>query len=297
MHTISTPAAICVLALGLCAVSQSGHAAEAQVGVRTFAWDTPSGVPFIVNTDGSPATGFAVASRSVTAVAGNSSSSAQASADALSGAVREKLDADVAASQYIIGRNAGGSSSASMTGSINLVGPAPPGLATFTASLDGSYDISTPAPFNYPSIDNSVAMFYTFQVGDSPQFNNNNQASYFFCCSPGTFSIPFSWTQLVNAGDSILFDLYLKTDVSAVAGFSHFDASNTFKITGVDLPPGYSFTSDSDGFLSQFGSQTPPASVPEPESALLLGLGLVLMTVTQRRQWTGARRTHVLTRT
>jgi len=296
MNTLSTPAAICVLALGLSAVSQSGHAAEAQVGVRTFASDVPSGVPFIVNTDGSPATGFAVASRSVTAVAGDSSSSAQASADALSGAVREKLDANVAASKFIIGRNAGGSSSASMRGSINLVGPAAPGLATFTASLDGSYDISTPAPFNYPSADNSVAMFYTFQVGDSPQFNNN-QASYFFCCSPGTFSIPFSWTQLVNAGDSILFDLYLRTDVSAVAGFSNFDASNTFKITGIDLPPGYSFTPDSDGFLSQFGSQTPTPSVPEPESALLLGLGLVLMAATQRRQWTGARRTHVLTRT
>jgi hypothetical protein len=229
----------------------------------------------------------------VTTVVGNASSYAQASADALSGAVKEKLGADVAASQYTIGRYGGGSSTASMSGSINLVGPAAPGLATFTALLNGSYDVSTPAPFDYPSLDNSIAMLYNFQVGNSPQFNNNNQSSYFFCCSPGTFSIPFTWTQLVNAGDSIFFDLYLKTDALAVAGFTHFDASNTFKITGVDLPPGYSFTSDSEGFLSQFGAPPPVSTVPEPESALLFGLGLTLIAATRRRRLTRALCTHV----
>jgi hypothetical protein len=225
----------------------------------------------------------------VATVAGNSSSYAQASADALSGAVKEKLGADVAASQYIIGRYGGGSSVASMSGSINLLGPAAPGLATFTAVLNGSYDVSTPAPFNYPSLNNSIAMFYHFQVGNSPQFNNNNQSLYYFCCSPGTFNIPFTWTQLVNPGDSIFFDLYLKADALAVAGFSHFDASNTFKITGVELPPGYSFTSDSNGFLSQFSAPVSPgpgpvSSVPEPVSALLVGLGLILIPATRRRE-------------
>lgn len=142
---------VCVLALGLSAFSHLGHAALAQVGVRAFASDQPSGIEFTDNSAGSPATGFAVASRSVTTAAGNSSSYAQASANGLSGVVREKLGADVAASQYIIGRNAGASSGASMSGSINLVGPALPGLATFTAVLEGSYDVSTPARFNFPS--------------------------------------------------------------------------------------------------------------------------------------------------
>lgn len=278
---------VCALAIGLSAISELGHAALAQVGVRAFASDQPSGIDFTEHSTGSPATGFAVALRSVATVAGNASSHAQASADGLSGVVREKLGADVAASQYIIGRYAGGSSRASMSGSINLVGPASPGLATFTAVLEGSYDVSTPAPFDFPSLNNAVEMFYTFQVGDSPQFNNNHSL-YYFCCSPGTFSIPFSWTQLVNAGDSIYFDLYLKTDALSVAGFAHFDASNTFKITGVDLPDGYSYTADSDGFLSQFDALPPVSSVPEPESLLLLGLGLILMAATRWRKLTGA---------
>lgn len=275
------------LVLGLGGLAPLAHAAVAQVSVRAFASDAPSGVQFTVNTDGSPATGFAVASKSVTAVAGDSSSYAQASADALSGAVREKLGAGVAASKYIIGRAAGGSSSASMRGGINLVGPALPGLATFTAVLEGSYDISTPAPFNYPSADNSVAMDYMFQVGNSPSFNNTSKL-YYFCCSPGTFSIPFSWTQMVSAGDFILFDFYLRTDVVTVAGLTNFDASHTFKVTGVDLPDGYSFTPDSDGFLSQFGTAPPVSSVPEPQSSLLLGLGLMLMATARQHRTTQA---------
>jgi len=269
-----------LLALGLCAMSPFGHAALAQVGVRTFASDTPSGIDFTVNTAGSPATGFAVASRSVSAVAGNASSYSQASADAHGGVMREKLGAEVAASRYVIGRYGGGSSTAAMSGSINLVGPAAPGLATFTAVLEGSYNIFTPAPFDYPSLDNSVSMNYTFRVGDSPEFHSAGDVRY-FCCTPGTFSIPFSWTQMVSAGDSILFSLYLDVDVLNVAGLTEFDASNTFKITGVDLPSGYSFTSDADGFLSEFGA--PLSSVPEPASWWLVGLGLTAITATRRR--------------
>lgn len=268
-----------LLALGLCAMSPFGHAALAQVAVRAFGMDLPSGVGFTVNTAGTPS-GPALASRSVAAVAGDSSSYAQATADPLSGVVREKLGATVAASRYVVGRHAGGSSTASMSGSINLVGPASPGLATFTAVLEGSYNILTPAPFDYPSVDNSVAMNYHFQVGDSPEFHNLGDV-YYFCCTPGTFSIPFSWTQLVSAGDSIFFDFYLDVDVLTVAGLSQFDASNTFKVTGVDLPDGYSFTSDASGFLSQFGA--PVSAVPEPMSLLLVGLGLTAIGTSRRR--------------
>lgn len=148
--------------------------------------------------------------------------------------------------------------------------------------LEGSYDITTPPPFDYPSADNSVAMDYHFRVGDSPEFHNTSKL-YYFCCSPGTFSIPFTWTQMVSAGDAIVFDFYLRSDLVTVAGLAEFDASNTFKVTGIDLPDGYSFTSDSDGFLSKFGAAPPPTSVPEPASSLLLGLGLTLMAATRRR--------------
>lgn len=279
--THSTPYPAYLLALGLGAFAHVAHAADAGASVRAFATDTPSGVDFTDHSASGPSSGSGV-SRSVSSVAGNASSSAQAVVDPLSGTIREKLNGEVAASKYVIGRAAGATSVAHLHGGIDMVGPALPGLATFTAVLEGSYDISTPAPFDYPSIDNSVAMNYTFRVGDSPEFHNTSPL-YYFCCSPGTFSIPFSWTQMVSAGDSILFDFYLKADLLTVAGLAQFDASNTFKVTGIDLPDGYSFTSDSDGFLSKFGAAPPVTSVPEPESSLLLGLGLTLMAATRRR--------------
>jgi hypothetical protein len=257
------------------------QAADAGASVRAFAYDVPSGADFTDHSATGPSSGSGV-SRSVSSVAGNASSSAQAIVDPLNGTLREKLSGKVAASKFIIGRAAGATSVASMQGGIDLVGPALPGLATFTAVLEGSYDISTPSPFDYPSINNSVAMNYTFRVGDSPEFHNTSPL-YFFCCSPGTFSIPFSWTQMVSAGDAILFDFYLRADLVTVAGLVDFDASHTFKVTGVDLPEGYSFTSDSDGFLSKFGAAPPVTSVPEPASPLLLGLGLTLMAATRRR--------------
>ncbi|MDD5580487.1 MAG: hypothetical protein PHY16_14565 [Methylobacter sp.] len=262
--------------MALFAASPS-YAAIAQVSVTAFASDVPSGVSFTKNVDGSPATGFAVASRTVTTVAGNASSQAVAQADALSGAIKEKVSADVVADHYVIGRNSGASSISSMGGSINLAGgTALPGLATFTAVLEGSYSVLTPAPFNFPSLDNSIRMQYTFQVGDSPEFHDNLLYS---CCTPGTFSIPFTWTQVVQPGDDIFFNLFLKTDASAVAGDVKFDASNTFKINGIDLPPGYTFTSDAQGFLSQYAG---PLSVPVPATFWLFGSVLALIVAIRR---------------
>ena len=181
-----------------------------------------------------------------------------------------------------------------MQGSINLMGPVP-GLATFMAVLEGTYNIVTPAPFNFQDLNNSVRIQYVFSVGsrsaNSPAAPPFQDERYFFCCGAGTFSIPFTWTQLVNPGDQVNFNLSLRTNVSAVAGMVDFDATNTFKITGIGLPPGYSFTSDATGFLSQFGAPpvpvdpgTPPVGqLPEPGSLLLVGLAGMLAAATRRR--------------
>ncbi len=253
--------------LALCLLGSSeAQAASAQVSVSAFASDLPSGVQFAKNVDGSPATGFAVASRTVTTIAGNSTSHAEAQSNALSGTIKGKVSAAVVADHFVPGRNAGANGVAAMDGTINLVGSALlPGPATFTAVLEGSYSVVTPAPFNFPSIDNRVEMAYHFSVGDSPEFHDN---LLFSCCSPGTFSIPFTWTQLVHAGDSIAFNLFLNASAFTVAGSSEFDASNTFKITGVELPPGFTFTSDAQGFLAQFPS---PAPIPIPATMWFFG--------------------------
>ena len=276
---------MCTALVALCTASTGAIAGIVQVGVRAFAGDTPSGVPYIINTDGSLACCLTTASHAASAVAGNAAASAMAQADALNGTLKEKLSASVAASQYAVGRNSGGSASGNMQGSINLAGPLP-GMATFGGVLEGTYNIVTPAPFNFQSLDNSVRIQYSFYVGNSffnspalPPFQGDQ---YFFCCGAGTFSIPFTWTQLVNPGDQIDFNLYLKTDVSAVAGLVDFDATNTFKITNIDLPTGYSFTSDATGFLSQFGA-TPVAQVDEPQTLLLIGLGGLLAATARRR--------------
>lgn len=284
----------CTVAVVLCAASTWVTAGIVQVGGRAYASDTPSGVQFIDSTDGSLACCLPTASRTVTATAGNATATSMAQADSLNGTLREKVSASVAGSQYVIGRNSGGASIANMQGDINLAGPLP-GLATFTAVLQGSYNIVTPAPFNFQSLDNSIRMQHTFSVGsrfaNSPARPPFQDDQYFFCCGAGTFNIPLSWTQLVNPGDVIHFNLFMKTDVSVVAGIVDFDATNTFKITGIGLPPGYSFTPDATGFLSQFGAPTVPVDpgtppvgqVPEPGSLLLVGLAGMLAAATRRR--------------
>jgi hypothetical protein len=276
MHSHTT--LIPILFASILAMSPTADAATAQVGVSAFAADSPSGVPFLKNQNGSLATGFSFASRTVDAIAGKSSSHADAEADALNGTLRAKVSAEVAADRFVIGRNSGSTAVASMSGAITLAGPALPGLATFSAILEGKYSVLTPAPFNFQSIDNHVEVTYALHLGSSPEFNDN---LFFFCCGPGNFVIPFSWTQPVNSGDIISFSLFLDVRAFTVAGGADLDLSNTFKITGVDLPAGLGFTPDSPGFLAQF---EPVTTVPVPAAIWLFGSALSGLVCATRRE-------------
>ena len=281
----------CAMAFALCTASTWVTAGIVQTGVRAFASDGPSGAAFIANIDGSLACCLPTASSTVTATAGNATATSMAQGNSLNGTLREKINASVAASQFVITRNSGASSAASMEGDITLSGSSP-GMATFAGVLDGTYNIG-PVPAG--TFGQSVRIQYSFSIGS--RFYNNpllppfQDDLFFNAAGPGTFNIPFSWTQPVNPGDVIHFILILRTDVSAVAGLVDFDATNTFKITQIGLPPGYSFTSDATGFLSQFGAPsvpvdpgTPPVGqVPEPGSLLLVGLAGMLAAATRRR--------------
>ena len=276
----------CMAAAALCTISTSVTAGIVQVGVRTFAGDFPAGLPYVVSTDGSLACCLTTASRTVTATAGSATATSMAEANSLNGTLKERISANVAVTEFVIGRNSGGSSSAAMQGDITLSGPLP-GMATFAGVLEGVYNIGT-RPF--PSLDQSVRIQYAVSIGN--RFDNSparppfQDDMYFFDFGPRTFNIPFSWTQMVNPGDVMHFDFYLRTEVSAVAGSVDFDATNTFKITDISLPPGYTFTSDATGFLSQFGAPpvviNPGTQVPEPGTLLLIGLAGVLAVVARR---------------
>ena len=278
----------CAVAVALCTASTWVAAGYVSTGVRAYASDTPSGVQFIDSFDGSLSCCLPAASSTVTLTAGNATATLMAQADSLTGTLRQKLNASVAASQDVIGRYSGGASNAYFEGNITLSGPSA-GMATFAGILDGTYNIGT-RPF--PFLDQSIRIQYYVSIGN--RFDNNpSRPPYqdellFTSFGPGTFSIPFSWTQLVSPGDVMHFAFNLRTDVSAVAGLVDFDATNTFKITQIGLPPGYSFTSDATGFLSRFGAPggpvdpPPVGQLPEPGSLLLVGLAGMLAAAIRR---------------
>ncbi len=66
---------------------------------------------------------------------------------------------------------------------------------------------------------------------------------------------------------------YVLAGLTSVVDKTEVIMLNTFKLTAIDLPDGYTFTPDASGFLSQFST---PA-VPEPSPAGLLALGLVAL--------------------
>jgi hypothetical protein len=250
------------------------HAGEVQIAVRTYAQDFPAVPAGAERTDGGRATAPPVALFSVVSAAGDSTALSQVDANGLTGAGHARFLSVVSADSYLVGRNAFASGGFSMTGNIGIVGAAMPGLATFTALLEGAYTFSNPTAF-----DSSVHLDYAFQVGASPELNGSIDRSR----TSGLFSVPFTWTQLVQAGDTIPFSLYFNGNASSVAGTTELDVLNTFKITGIDLPAGLTFTPDAQGFLSQF-AVAGVSPVPEPSSMLLLGIGMLALGATKRRR-------------
>jgi hypothetical protein len=259
-----------MLAVGLAAAWSGAQAAEAAAGFTVFAQDYPALPNFSQIDGGGRSSAPPIVIDSKTATVGNSSAHVEVDINGLTGTLRSRFSATVAADRFYPGRNAAASGSMALSGGIDLVGTAP-GMATFSAVLEGSYNIFGG---DFSSGD-EIRSNYTFRVGDSPEFQGN---LFYNCCSTGTFSVPFTWTQLVEDGDRIDFNLFLRTVATAGAGSTEFDAGNTFKITAIDLPTGFTFRPDGQGFLSEFGSP-----VPEPSSGLLAGLGLLVLTLTRFR--------------
>jgi hypothetical protein len=257
------------LALALAAAAPLARAGEAEVSVRTYAQDAPTFPAWDEDTASGQSKQPPAVSFAVNSIYGDSSASAQAAADGLTGALKAKFSAMVAGDGEVVGRSATATGALSLQGNINIVGGAPMGVATFNALLGGVYT-TRPDSFN-----STIGVNYSFQVGTSPEFNGRLDYSR----SAGTFSIPFTWTQTVHPGDVIGFSTFMRASVTAALSVAELDVLNTFKITGIDLSPGYSFTPDADGFLSQFVT----SPVPEPATAALFAAGLLLVGWARRR--------------
>jgi hypothetical protein len=260
------------LALGGAAITLSTHAGEAQVGVRAFAQDSSINATGEQSV-GTPASFHSTASATALYAAGLSNAFVHADANALTGALHANYLANVSADSYVVGRNAFASGVGSITGSITLSDGYPPGLATFSAILEGAYNFDN-SVFKYQ---NSMSLDFSASVGNGPERNGHLDFDPFTVA--GLFSVPMTWTQMVHPGERIDMYLYMSGRVSGLVGMNTLDVSNTFKLTDIDLPPGYTYTPDADGFLSEFGhtSEPPPLTpVPEPATTGMFGAAMLL---------------------
>jgi PEP-CTERM motif len=259
------------LAFGSPAIIPSTLAGEAQVGVRAFVQDlavNASGEQSV----GTPASFHPTASATALYKAGLSNAFLHADANALTGALHANYLANVGADHYVVGRNAFASGSAAVTGSITLSDGYPPGLATFSAILEGAYNFDN-SVFKYQ---NSMSLDFSASVGNGPERNGHLDFDPFTIA--GLFSVPMTWTQMVHPGERIDMYFYMSGRVSGLVGMNTLDVSNTFRLTDIDLPSGYTYTPDADGFLSEFQnpSEPPPLSpVPEPATTGLFGAAVL----------------------
>ena len=297
--TLTEPSFFCVrrglawlmaFAFGSTAFAPLIRAGEAQVAVAVYAQDSS------INASGSqsvstPASFHPVANATAMYTAGLARGYGYVDASTYTGAIHADFQAAVDDTRFVIGRGANTSGSGSMTGSITLSAGSPPGLATFSAVLDGSYDVSN-SIYNF---NNSISLDYAASVGDGPERNGTLTFRAPFTTA-GLFSVPLTWTQMVHPGDRIDMYFYLHASVTSGVDAVELNVLNTFKFTAIDLPEGYTYTPDAQGFLSQFQQPTtePPVTstaVPEPATGMLMGsvilFGLAL--IRHRRRCTPSR--------
>lgn len=258
----------CALALALACTTWAAGAAEVQVGMSATAIDIG------LNSVSNSSSGMAGPVQgtpprlvlSTSAAAGVVSSGAFVGADALTGQMRAGFNSLTNIDENPRpGRGGSARGSGLMTGAITLVGAAPPGVASFSAVIEGAYNFGN-SVFRF---NNSAHIDFSGSIGD---VTRNALMDFDLFSSAGLFSIPITWTMPVQPGQRLDMSFYLSGRVASVVSGVTLDLSNTFKLTAITLPAGYSYVSDAQGFLSQF--QSP---VPEPTgSVLLLAGGLAL---------------------
>ncbi len=249
----------------LAATCGSAAAAEVQIGVTATAIDI--GLDFVSNSasviagpvQGTPP----MASLHAAAATGIVASNAFVAADAYTGQMHAAFSSTVNIDENPRpGRGGSARGGGSMLGGITLTGAAPPGVATFSAVVEGSYNFGN-SIFRF---NNSAHIDFSGSIGDV--YHGVPAVDFDPFSSAGLFSFPLTWTVPVQSGQRLDMIFTLNGRVTSTVTGVVVDMTNTFKLTAIDLPPGYGFVPDAQGFLSQF-----PAPVPEPGSGLLLLAG------------------------
>jgi len=249
------------------ATAATGRAAEVQVSARATAIDI--GHDFSsTRADGSAGRVQGTApllSLSTGAGSGIVNSFSTAAANAYTGRINGIVESVVGDTTPRAGRGGSATSIASMTGSITVFGAAP-GTASFSAVVEGAYNFGN-APARYF---NSGDVEANGVIGDV--YRSLERVDFDPRAGAGLFSYGLTWTLPVVPGQTLDMSFYVHMGVTSQVDIASVNMLNTFKLTAIDLPAGYTYTSDAEGFLSEF---TP--SVPEPASATLLLFGAMAL--------------------
>ena len=271
-HTLSFPKDLVIvlpIVLLVGAAAGPASAAEVQVSVAATAIDPPNG--FVANTAGGtagPVQGTQpVVSFGTSATSGIVSSSAGMQADAYTGQIRGNVLSTVGSLAPAGASGGSATSIASMNGSITLGSAGLPGMATFSAVVEGSYDFGSSAS----RFMNSAFIEANGVIGDV--YRGFDRFNFDPFTGAGFFSFPLTWAVPVQPGQRLDMSFYVRMGVISAVGATDIDMLNSFKLTSLNLPGGYTYTPDAQGFLSQFT----PSVVPEPASGLLLIAGLLTL--------------------
>lgn len=261
-------------------VAAAGSAAAADVQVLAAVTALDPAVGFVDGSAGGmagPVQGTPpLSAAGITRGSGIVISSARVAADAYTGRINGQVVVSVGSQTPMSVGGGSATSSASMGGSITLAGAAP-GMATFSGVVEGAYNFgNAPARFfNTGYVEANGA------IGDS--YSGLERQNFDPFSGAGLFSFPLTWTLAVQPGQTLQMQFYLRMQVTSQVGISEIDLLNTFKLTDITLPPGYTYTPDAQGFLSQFT----PSAVPEPATSALMLAGVAVLAWRRRKTPTG----------